>query len=889
MAAGPVVPEQVVHPHLAVDQRLAGGGFDLLVAAVGGHLPGVDVVGQLHLEDVGQLLDQGRVLDPDAHLHPALGVAGEEIAGCDIDAGLPPVKEAVDPGVLQIAAHDAADVQVLGLAGDAGPHAADAADDHVDAGAGAAGLLQLEDDVAVADGVVFQDHGGGAAQAGGLDHPVHLVQQDALEAQGGHQHLVGLLGQLLDRQILEHAGGLLADVRVGGDEGQVGVQLAGLFVVVAGADLGDIGVALGVFPGDEGQLGVDLVVVETVDHGAAGFLQLLGPVDVVLLVKAGPQLHQGHHLFAVFGGVHQGLDDLGFPCQAVEGHLDGDDVGVAGGLFQHQDKGPDGLVGIIQQDVVLFDLLGQAVVEGRHHGPGRRIEQLGVAVLFDTAVQLVEKAQVQGALLLKDPAVVQLQPGAEHLDDLGRGAGGDLQADGRQLAAALEQLGHDLTVVDVVVHHALFDVDVGVAGHPEQAFLHDALLGKDHADVVIDQLLGEGEQGLAVPLEEAQPLHLAGDGDDAQAHLPHLFVLEQDAEVDLLVAQEREGMAVVHDLGAEDGEQLVLEVFFPEAFLLLVDLVKVDLVVAVLVQRLQGLVVIFVAVHLQLGRLGHDGVQLLFGGHVGLVFRLFLFALEVGPLLQGAHPHHEKLVQVGAVNGQKFELLGQGDILVLAQHQDPLVEIQPAQLPVDKNAVFLHRSSFPFRPGAAHIGEPRPVPDGVLGNSAYPRYVLDPLVGAVGGTVLQDGPGPFFAHAGQGAQGVQPGGVQVHLRLLPKGAGGSPALRALRRAQGRRIPHSQQDKQRRCRSGRRQKAQLPPVEILPYHCTVSSPKKKALRTGCGELFTGILPIYMVCTALPLLKWTELFWLFQQLMAQCLKQESTSCSLVRLAFHTSLYL
>src|SRR5699024_9208865 len=135
-------------------------------------------------------------------------------------------------------------------------------------------------------------------------------------------------------------------------------------------------------------------------------------------------------------------------------------------------------------------------------------------------------------------------------------------------------------------------------------------------------------------------------------------------------------------------------------------------------------------------------------------------------------------------------------------------------------------------------------------NSAYPRYVLDPLVGAVGGTVLQDGPGPFFAHAGQSAQGVQPGGVQVHLRLLPKGAGGSPALRALRRAQGRRIPHSQQDKQRRCRSGRRQKAQLPPVEILPYHCTVSSPKKKALRTGCGELFTGILPIYMVCTALP---------------------------------------
>ena len=436
---------------------------------------------------------------------------------------------------------------------------------------------------------------------------------------------------------------------------------------------------------------MDLVVVEAVDHGAAGFFQLLGPVDVVLFVEAGPQLHQGHHFLAVFGGVHQGLDDLGFPRQAVEGHLDGDDVGVPRGLFQHQDERPDGLVRVVQQHVVLLHFLGQAVVQGRHHGPGRRIEQLGVAVLFDPAVQLVEKAQVQRALLLKDAAVAQFQPGAQHLDDLGRGAGRDLQPDGRQLAAALEQLGHDLAVVDVVVHHALFDVDVGVAGHPEQAFFHDALLGKDHADVVIDQLLGEGEQGLPVPLEEAQPLHLAGDGDDAQAHLPHLFVLEQDAEVDLLVAQEREGMAVVHDLGAEDGEQLVLEVFFPKALLLLGQLVKVDLAVAVLRQGLQGLVVIFVAVHLQFRRLGHDGVQLLLRGHVGLVFRLFLLALQVGPLLQRAHPDHEKLVQVGAIDGQKLELLCQRDVLVLAQHQHTLVEVQPAELPVDKNAFFLHK------------------------------------------------------------------------------------------------------------------------------------------------------------------------------------------------------
>ena len=36
----------------------------------------------------------------------------------------------------------------------------------------------------------------------------------------------------------------------------------------------------------------------------------------------------------------------------------------------------------------------------------------------------------------------------------------------RQLAASLEQLGHDLTIIDFVVHHALFDVAVGVSGAP---------------------------------------------------------------------------------------------------------------------------------------------------------------------------------------------------------------------------------------------------------------------------------------------------------------------------------------------------------------------------------------------------------------------------------------
>ena len=61
-----------------------------------------------------------------------------------------------------------------------------------------------------------------------------------------------------------------------------------------------------------------LVIIKAIENGTASLFQLLGPVDVVLLVKAGTQLHQSHHFLAVFGGFDQGLHDLGFPRHPVK-------------------------------------------------------------------------------------------------------------------------------------------------------------------------------------------------------------------------------------------------------------------------------------------------------------------------------------------------------------------------------------------------------------------------------------------------------------------------------------------------------------------------------------------------------------------------------------------
>ena len=442
-----------------------------------------------------------------------------------------------------------------------------------------------------------------------------------------------------------------------------------------------------------------LVILEAVDDGAAGAFQLLGPVDVILLVKAGAQLHQRYHFLAVFGSLHQCLHDLGLPRHAVEGHLDRDDVRVLCGFFEHGDKGANGLVRVAEQHVMLPYLGSQIIIRRRQHGARGGVEQCRVTLGLHAAGKLEEEAQIQRALLQEHPLAGQFQTAAQEPLHLRCGGGSDLQTDSGQLAAAPEQLGHDLTIVDIVIHHALFYVDICVAGDPEQAFFLHGILAEDAGRIVQHQLLGEGKLHSAVLFDEVQPFHLAGDGHDAKALLLRVLFLEQHAKVDFLVAQKRERVAVIHDLRAEDGEQLGLEVFFPEMLLFLGQVVEIHLMIAVLCQIFQRFCVEFIAFFLQLRRFGHNGGKLLGGGHVGLVFPLFLFGLallKVCALLQGAHAHHEKLVQIGAVNCQKLDPFAQRDILVLAQRQNAAVEIQPAQFAVDKDRFVTHNNKSPY-------------------------------------------------------------------------------------------------------------------------------------------------------------------------------------------------
>ena len=124
-------------------------------------------------------------------------------------------------------------MHVLGAARHACPHAADAAHDHIHAHARAAGLADLINNLRVVDGVVFEDNRRGLSLHGKGDLAVHFLEQYALESQRRDEHRVGLTGQALQGHIVEHSAGFLADLLPGRDEGQICVQFARLFIIVA--------------------------------------------------------------------------------------------------------------------------------------------------------------------------------------------------------------------------------------------------------------------------------------------------------------------------------------------------------------------------------------------------------------------------------------------------------------------------------------------------------------------------------------------------------------------------------------------------------------------------------------------------------------------------------
>ena len=604
--------------------------------------------------------------------------------------------------MLEQPAHDAQHAHVVCVAGHTGHQAADTAHEQRHRHARLARLDDLLDDVDVCDGIGLEEHAAGLAGARLGDLSVCKHQDERLDLQRRHAQDVVVVGGVLERHVVEEPHGVAANALVAGDEGEVRVELGGLLVVVARAQLGDVLEALGGLARDAADLAVDLVVAEAVDDLAARLLKALRPLDVVALVKARAQLEQGRDLLAVFCGGDEGLSQVRLAGKAVERDLDRYDRWVEGSLAQQLDKGVHALVGVAEHDVALLELRDQRLGGVEAGRPLRRegfAEQAGGKLFGQPRAQTPGEAHVERHARGKYLALLELQALEQQLfHGLGLEGVLHLQAHGSQPAPLLEDALHELAVVGVFcLVDALVDVDVCVAGDADDVAVlhrvHREDLGQRHLDHVLEQ---DEAEALARQLHHA--LALARQGHQAQDHaggaqVARLAALAALGSLDLgglelvfslvkahghiegAVFQMREGMARVDDLRREEGHDVGLCVVLHKGALLGVEVLGAQVADALGGKLSAQLLVGPLIDRVELMAALVDGLELLGGRPAGLgVDDGLLHKREVR---ERAHAHHEELLEVAPKDAHEVQAVEQGHARVAALVEHPLVEVQP--------------------------------------------------------------------------------------------------------------------------------------------------------------------------------------------------------------------
>ena len=135
-----------------------------------------------------------------------------------------------------------------------------------------------------------------------------------------------------------------------------------------------------------------------------------------MLIEAGLDLYQHRYLLAVLGGLGQVLDHRGAGGDAVEGHLDSQHPLVVGCLMDKIDDCREGVVGMVQQEILLADggkhiaavlvQLGHLQLQAMEAGKGL-IAQILMACYRPG--QLLQERQVDGAVDAVDHCLRYLQ------------------------------------------------------------------------------------------------------------------------------------------------------------------------------------------------------------------------------------------------------------------------------------------------------------------------------------------------------------------------------------------------------------------------------------------------------------------------------------------------
>ena len=270
----------------------------------------------------------------------------------------------------------------------------------------------------------------------------------------------------------------------------------------------------------------------------AGFLELLGPLDVVGFVEAGLEFDERGNLLAVVRGLDERTHERRVATGAVERLLDGEDLGVAGGLLDKIDDGLERIVGVMQE----YILNAQRIENARGLGERRRVDRGERSELQVGAFNVGEGLKAEEIDRAVDAVDVVFRDGeilAEQFEKIGVHAVFDFKAHGGS-AAEIAEFVFDF--LQQIFGFLFVDVEIAVAGDAESMGGVEPVAGEELAGANFDDLAEENGMARAAGLGRGN-LHEAGQdarhgqNRDVPLDFGRRGIVERNDDVERLVAE----------------------------------------------------------------------------------------------------------------------------------------------------------------------------------------------------------------------------------------------------------------------------------------------------------------------------------------------------------------
>ena len=653
------------------------------------------IVRELHIDHGLQTMAEIGITYRDHEFDTVIEVSWHPVRTADIQLFTTAIGEPEDAAVLQEAADEASDGDVVTDAGDARDEYADPPDDELDPDACLRSFVELIYDLLIEEGIHLGDHVCLIALLGEGDLAVDelhaaLAEIDRRDDEGVPQRRVRVAGEEI-----EEGRSIAAELVIAGEDAEIRIELGCGCIVVAGRDMDIAADAVLFAADDERTLRVRLEPDKAVDDMRACFFKAAGHQDVIRFIEARLDFHEYSDLLAVLCCFFKRLYDRRGGSHAVQGLLDGKDIGVSRCRSDEiNDRVFKGFIRQMHEEIFLTDHLENilsTILFELDHGPGAmrmrfRIAEMVVAL---DAAEGKEHRHIERSVDL-----IQILLREVHLlrhEALHEAAGACFEFDTHGLPAlAFFQLA--LHLDDEILCIFFIDRKIRVTRDAERMCFQEVVADKETGSKVTDDLLQEDE--VMAPLL----FRIIRQADDTGKHRWHrhdrclhidiifliqrkvtLIPFEQHRDIEALRSEERERMRGVDGHWRDDWEYLPLEIVLHPFLLRFCRIFRMDEIEPFRAKLGQKHMKETILARDELLAGVGDLLELLLRCHMGDVTALHAIFLLV---LQPRHADHEEFIQIRTRDRQEFQFFQQGIVRIHCFLQYAAIELQPRQLAV---------------------------------------------------------------------------------------------------------------------------------------------------------------------------------------------------------------